>query len=328
MSEPFAVECGSCFASFKLKDRALIGKKIRCPKCKEPMVVKDATQAAEDDWLSDDLETAAAPAPQQRGLPPKISGSEPKKAASSDKPKAKKKRAAEESGMAFDVFMWIVGGLIGGGIGSTVWALIVWNSGYEIGWVAWGIGALVGCCVHVCSRGHEGPLPGMTAATIAVLSILFGKYLAVVLILGDLGPLGEIDVPANGEIHENELIAELADEIAYKREEQGIVVSWPGENDDEFEYSETPAELPNDYPADIWQEAVGSWNAMPQAERDAKLAEFQSEREEIAEFAESFGSNMRWEVWKETFGPLDVLWILLAVSTAYRLGSGWEPGDD
>lgn len=321
MSEPFPVECGSCFASFKLKDRTLIGKKIRCPKCKEPLVVKDAAQAAEDDWLNDDFETAAAPAPMQRGLPPKISGSEPKKAASSDAPKTKKKtKASQESSMAFDVFMWIVGGLIGGAIGATVWALIAVKSGYEIGWVAWGIGALVGCAVNVCSRGHEGSLPGMAAAAIAVLSIVLGKYLAVVMIFWNAESTAGIDATMI-DVDESDMIAEVADTIVDEREQQGRPVQWP--DDDDFDPD--PEKFPMGYPADVWQEATGRWNARPQAERDAELDERRSSQQEMFT---AFTGAIRWEIFKASFGPLDVLWILLAVSTAYRLGSGWEPGDD
>lgn len=52
MSAPFTVACTHCSAKLKLKDRSKVGKKVRCPKCSEPFVIRAPKQqkpAEEDD---------------------------------------------------------------------------------------------------------------------------------------------------------------------------------------------------------------------------------------------------------------------------------------
>ena len=60
-------------------------------------------------------------------------------------------------------------------VGAVGWALLLKEAGYEIGWIAWGIGALVGwVAVKVGGRGR---MLAVGAAVLTVLSILAGKLL-------------------------------------------------------------------------------------------------------------------------------------------------------
>lgn len=68
----------------------------------------------------------------------------------------------------------IAAALLGGGI----WAAIVILTDYEVGFVAWGIGALCGFAVVLVSGGHKG-VPLQTVAVLSsVIGILAGKYFA------------------------------------------------------------------------------------------------------------------------------------------------------
>ncbi len=49
MSEAITVFCPSCKASLKLKSRSAVGKRVPCPKCKKPFVVKAPAEAEDDD---------------------------------------------------------------------------------------------------------------------------------------------------------------------------------------------------------------------------------------------------------------------------------------
>ena len=49
MSEPFSVSCPKCKAKLKLKSQAAVGKKIACPKCSHPFVVKPPKVAEEEE---------------------------------------------------------------------------------------------------------------------------------------------------------------------------------------------------------------------------------------------------------------------------------------
>src|SRR6266545_6973005 len=70
------------------------------------------------------------------------------------------------------------------GIGAGLFAALVWAgfsyaTGRELGWIAWGVGLLVGLAVRLASDAEGGWVPGILAVAIAVLSIVCGKYLTV-----------------------------------------------------------------------------------------------------------------------------------------------------
>lgn len=69
-------------------------------------------------------------------------------------------------------------GAVGGAIlGAIAWALIAVYSGYEIGWIAWGVGAGVGYGAHLLEG--RGRAMGAICAVLAALSILGGKMMVV-----------------------------------------------------------------------------------------------------------------------------------------------------
>ena len=87
---------------------------------------------------------------------------------------------------------WIVGGTIGGAIGAAIWAAIAAFTGYEIGWIAWGVGFLVGLGVRICSPESYGAAPGGTAAVISLLALAAGKMISLSIVAkNELG----VDLP-------------------------------------------------------------------------------------------------------------------------------------
>ena len=84
-------------------------------------------------------------------------------------------------------------GLAAAAAGAVVWAEIAVATNYEVGFIAWGIGALVGVAAsRASSRG--GSAVAAIAVTAALLGVLAGKYLAFVLIARNELPAG-VDVP-------------------------------------------------------------------------------------------------------------------------------------
>lgn len=71
----------------------------------------------------------------------------------------------------------LLGGLAGAALGAFGWALITYFTGYEVGYVAWAVGGLVG--FGVVRLGGRGNTMAMAAAVLALLAILGGKMLAV-----------------------------------------------------------------------------------------------------------------------------------------------------
>jgi hypothetical protein len=91
--------------------------------------------------------------------------------------------AREEIGGAFP--MAVLAGLVAAVAGGVAWGLIVRWSGYEVGFVAWGIGFFVGTAVVLGARGSRG-LPYQGAAVVlALVGIVLGKYLGFAWVLAD-----------------------------------------------------------------------------------------------------------------------------------------------
>jgi len=96
MSAAISVKCPECGASLKLKNEAAAGKRLPCPRCKKPFVVKIpqaddqpdfiVDSEAEDEFAVQPRKSAAAPS---SGRPPAKSGqSKPKPASAMKQPPA------------------------------------------------------------------------------------------------------------------------------------------------------------------------------------------------------------------------------------------------
>jgi hypothetical protein len=77
----------------------------------------------------------------------------------------------------------IAAGLVAAIVGGVAWGFIVKLSDYEVGFVAWGIGFLVGTAVVLATGGAKGRRLQITAVAMALLGILIGKYLGFALIV-------------------------------------------------------------------------------------------------------------------------------------------------
>jgi hypothetical protein len=72
----------------------------------------------------------------------------------------------------------IVGGLVGGVAGAAVWVLVGFLSHYEVGWIAWAVGFLVGFGVRYSAYlgGQDASFgKGILASVIAVGAIVTAK---------------------------------------------------------------------------------------------------------------------------------------------------------
>ncbi len=76
-------------------------------------------------------------------------------------------------------FRPLAAGLVAAVVGGVVWGLIVKWTDYEVGFVAWGIGFLVGLAVVTAAR-TRGLVLQVVAVLCALLGILIGKYLSFV----------------------------------------------------------------------------------------------------------------------------------------------------
>ncbi|MEZ6056340.1 MAG: hypothetical protein R3C01_06510 [Planctomycetaceae bacterium] len=208
---------------------------------------------------------------------------------------------------------WLIGGGIAGLISAVIWAAIVYYTGYEIGWIAWFVGFAVGLGVRLAaSDSEEGFGTGATAVVIAVLAIVLGKYLAVSFIVDrELGNLG-----ANLTFDAQAVQVSMCDDIVEEWSDRKL--KWPNgmtvEEATELEH----------YPAEVQKEVSERWSKLTsdqQAEMiETTQAQFDSGMSELK-------SAFVGETFKESFSGMDILFIVLAIASAYKLGSG-DNNDD
>jgi len=87
-----------------------------------------------------------------------------------------KKTAGEEEFSGSALVPAILGGLLAAVIGGAVWAGIAIWTGYEVGYVALGVGFLCGLGVVMFTAGKKGMPLQMIAVVTSVLGIVIGKY--------------------------------------------------------------------------------------------------------------------------------------------------------
>jgi phosphate/sulfate permease len=206
----------------------------------------------------------------------------------------------------------IIVGLLCGIIGATIWAGVTYFTGYEISWVAWGIGGLVGFGFTFASR-RSGALYGFIASIITIFSILGGKFAYTDLIIGEeMGSKTDFIEYSQSEFLDELIISYLSDEIIAELESSGETVEWPPDVDPEAATEEA------DYPRNIWAQANTRWNEM--STEDQHLY-----RDDIAEIYTKALSEEYFKSYKETylamFGLLDLLFLGLGVITSFQIAA-------
>jgi len=72
----------------------------------------------------------------------------------------------------------IAAGAVAALVGAAVWAVVTVVTGYQIGWLAVGVGFLVGIAIRHVGKGID-PVFGIAGAILALLGCLLGNLLAV-----------------------------------------------------------------------------------------------------------------------------------------------------
>lgn len=208
-------------------------------------------------------------------------------------------------------------GLAAGVLGAILWAGVVAITNYEIGWIAWGIGGLVGVAVARgnADRHRAAASAGVLAVVLTALSIVGGKYLAVSLVL-----------PSSEEItaffmdrfdSEEYVLSYVADAVAAEFESSGKVVNWPVGVDP------SSASEESDYPADVWAEARARWAAWSDTERsEFREARRRETREDLDANVGAYRDQLFRSAFAGSFAPMDIIFFGLAIVTAWGIASG------
>jgi len=203
----------------------------------------------------------------------------------------------------------IIAAAVASAVGAVVWVLIRNFTGYELGLVAWGIGVLAGVGAAAATAGKSDGSTGFAAACVAVLAIAGAKYTFATMVYSEV--MSDFD--------DEGMIAWHADDVVMERDAAGERITWPAGYTYETAFEE------EHYPADIWQEGESRWNALPRAEREQM-------KQDVALEAVNYALTMENEdrldeftpiaILKSDLSPFDVLWVVLAFASAFKIGSG------
>jgi len=267
--ETFFATCPHCHARLELDASAVLAKPTTCPHCNGKFVPRGENLATSSRSAPTTASSANAPDHGQHAV---ASGA--------------------------DYLMWTTAAMAGGLVGAAAWAAVTYFTEYEIGWIAWGIGAVVGLAVGRSAGGKFGVAPGVVAAAVAVLAVLGGKLAAASLLLSNTLNFDDPDL----------LISCIADEVVEEFHAQGQPVRWPP--------NVVPSEAveESEYPEDVWAVALVRWQAMtPKDREDFKQA--------IKAEVGGGDQSLRLAAFLATFSAYDLLWVGLAAVTAFKLGS-------
>ena len=205
----------------------------------------------------------------------------------------------------------LIGALIGGVIGAVIWGVIAHLTGYEHSLIAIGVGALVGFGAK--ALGGEGAATGLFAVVITVGAIFAGKMFAVYLVLN--ASLDEINGDVNQVMYEEYMEdARLFNDIRDGNEQQ-----WR-----EFMIDRGYSE--ERYPDDILKqdlEDFRTYTAGPLIEMYEEQPTYDQWKSDVAVASDDLiDASLLSEYAIDNLGFLDILFVIVAVATAFSLASG------
>lgn len=201
----------------------------------------------------------------------------------------------------------VLAGVLVGIPAAALWALIAYVTHYEIGWVAWGVGALIGLAVAKSAHEPSASL-GATAAALAVGALILGKVLIL-----------EFALPP---ILRNEILKDREATASMFLVDMGINRSFSPEVQAELEQIR---ERDDTLSSDAQDELQGRMQAEASA-RAAAATKAERERLVRVHSAGILSSLGFFTTLKELFSLWDVIWIGLAISSAFKIAQGVSGG--
>jgi hypothetical protein len=213
------------------------------------------------------------------------------------------------------VLGWIGFGLVGGGLGSAVWIAVAYVARVEVGWIAWGTGAVVGVGVRIGAGKAEGTAPGLVALAVAMFSLLGAKFIVAGLLMQN--EMAEKLDPNNEEV----MIAHVSHQVVSDKLVAGNDVDFTKFDEDAGAYSEER------FPPEIWAEAKARWQGMSPDEQEAEREAVRLQNALVNQGGLLVGFLATLVAFFFSFGWMDILWFGLAAMSAYKIGGGFEDDD-
>ena len=192
----------------------------------------------------------------------------------------------------------MVAGLAAAILGAAIWAGIVIGTGYEVGYVAWGIGILVGLGVTL-SGSERGKVIGFSAGGLAMMGLIFAKLF---IIQWSAVPQFKSEILADSQLQ----WALVYDQMIVNNEfSQDVIAQIDA--------------IPEDQP---WPQPLQEKIELAVASKIDAMS--QPDKEKFAEdYANTILSQYSYsDQIKDSLSVYDALWFFLAIGTAYRMAAG------
>tara|TARA_R110002096_G_scaffold173781_4_gene348316 strand:- start:2283 stop:3380 length:1098 start_codon:yes stop_codon:yes gene_type:complete len=233
--------------------------------------------------------------------------------------------AAKAGSLAAAPFLPIIGAVIGGAIGAAAWAAVAHFTGYEIGFLATGVGAICGIGAVIGAGGDGNAWSGTVAVVVAIVSIITGKTIVNSIYVDQLQSIkiaveeGMESKHTLDDFTESDAIFEIASDIAWELEEDGQTIDWPNPEIDLYEALDL-----SDFPQSIVDQTNKKWNSMDDEER---IEYRQTQIEEFNQASLAFNDFLDDEMEASSdlmsnLSLFDALWAFLALGAAWQFGNG------
>ena len=215
-------------------------------------------------------------------------------------PKSHDEFAAEREITDRKMFIRGIGGAaLGGFVGMLAWAMITIFTGMEFGYAAWGVGLITGGMARLFAR-QGSTLQGLVCAGCAVLGIFGGQYFAAKY---------EVDKEFRRDAEkEYKHQLKMADAVLIPQTQEEIIAYIAGEN--EMKASEVTEADIRDFKKQI-PELQDLKNGKPSKEEFIKS--------HLPDKSSLFYNLI---ILFNSIGLFTLLWLLLGVASAYKIGSG------
>ncbi len=203
-------------------------------------------------------------------------------------------------------------------LGAWLWKFIAVTFEYEFGFIAWGIGGLVGFAA--ASLGARGLVTGVLCALLAAGSIVGGKYMVVDAFRTEL-----IEVMSSAsEFETSEFDAKMDGILDELKQDARAYTALP-----EDETSLRQFMVDHSYSVAFEAEAVSTEEIQSFREYDAPSLRWIAQTNPtysqwLQHSVNLVGDISVWDALMESFGLLDWVFLILGVFTAFRLGTGAE----
>ena len=215
---------------------------------------------------------------------------------------------------------------MGAMLGAVIWAGLVYLTEFEIGWFAWGLGGLAGLGMALGHDDDDGTFAGIIAAFMSLFGVVSAKILIVVIFLSAV-VMGELEGFDPVKFQRDLTASAIAEEQLAK---EGIDIDEVSDEQWEAALAAANAEVASMTEEELTKRmdemearAAESLEAQQAQEHAAEQAGQIAEADDVAPPAGGLVALGFLALFVALiFRPFDIIFILLAVGTAYKVGSG------